>query len=302
MTLLPEIQRELSRVARAPQPATAAGSRRPGLIRRGATVLVAIAVPACVVAFVLVIAGAHHHARRTAGIPSRPAIVPMGPVRDQPGSWRGGANTCPRAPRERGLPPVVGCVSVIHADVDGDGRLDTVILYATLGHRRVGARYAPTAFWLVVRGAAGGELRTRLPRSESNPFILQHGNLNRVAGAELIVQIGRISSGSNAVIYTDAAGRLIREPVVLDYRGDSVFKGGFVCRTGPHPQVIQHTYELLGSLRTSPWRTTTTTYDWHGDMLRAAGHTNATQRTLPASATTLSTSCGTLDVPRSIVR
>ncbi|MGH2894265.1 MAG: hypothetical protein ACRDPM_13525 [Solirubrobacteraceae bacterium] len=193
-------------------------------------------------------------------------------------------------------------MSVIHADVDGDGRRDTVILYATLGHQRFETRYAPKAFWLVVRRASGGELRTRLPRSESNPFFLQHGNLNDLAGDELIVQVSRISSGSNAVIYTDATGRLIREPLVLAYRGDSVFKAGFVCRTGPHPQIAQHTYELLGSLATSPWRNTTTTYTWHGDILRRARRTTTTQQTLTASATTLSPSCGTLDVPLSILR
>jgi hypothetical protein len=192
---------------------------------------------------------------------------------------------------------------VVYADVDGDGRLDTAILYAPLGTHHVGnAGYAPRAFWLVVRRAAGGQLRLRIHPTESNQFFLQHGNLNGVPGDELIVQVARISSNTDAVIYTDAGDRLKREPVTLDFSGDSASKGGFTCRAGPRPGVIQHTYDLLGSRTSSPWRDTTTTYAWHGPTLRRVGRTTTTIPHLAPGATTLHRSCGTLDVPASLAR
>jgi hypothetical protein len=234
------------------------------------------------------------------GKPQRPTPA-TGPPQSQPGNWRGGRNTCDRAPRERGLPARIGCVSVVDADIDGDGRPDAAILYATLATHRLGnAGYAPRAFWLVVRRASGGELRLRIRPTVSNQFFLQHGNLNGVPGAELIVQTGRISSSTDAVIYTDAGGRLRRERPVLDFSGDSISKGGFTCSTGAHSEVVQHVYEQLG--QTSPRRDTRTTYAWRGATLRRVSRTTTTVAHLSARATTLHRSCGTLDVPRPLTR
>jgi hypothetical protein len=300
MTLVPEVERELSRVAHAPQPSATPQARRPRRILGVTSLLVGVAVPIVVVVLVLVLSGSHHPVPQgQSASPTRGAAAPV-PIRNQPGTWRGGATTCPRAPRMRGLPADVGCVSVVHADVDGDGRTDTAILYATLSSHRYGTRYAPTAFWLVVRRASGAELRTRLPQSDSNAFFLQHGNLNGVPGDELIVELERWSSGSLATIYTATQGHLRREPVFLEYRGDSTYEAGFVCRTGAHPEVIQHIYALQRSLR---WRDTTTTFVWQGATLhRTAHHAKTTAPSLGAGTTTLSRSCGAFDVPPSSLR
>ena len=213
----------------------------------------------------------------------------------QPGTWEGGSTVCPLAAPNHYLPPRSGCVSVLQVDVDGDGRPDLVLLYAHLGHRSFGGRYAPTSFTLEVVRASGSVVRARLPRPESNAALVESGNVNGVPGAELFIQVGRISSGSSADVYTFHDGRLIRGRVTLGWGGDSATQAGFACRPGRPPTLIVRSFELQG-LENGRWQQTQTVFAWHGPVLDRISHSVTHRRGVPPAAqTALGTGCGTID-------
>jgi hypothetical protein len=208
-----------------------------------------------------------------------------GAPRTQPGAWRGGESACPLAPRNSYLPPRSGCVSAVRADVDGDRRADLVLLYARLGRRSVGGDFAPRAFTLEVVRAAGGAVRATLPPPEANASLIGAGNVNSVPGAEIFVQVARISSGSDADVYTFRAGRLTRVPVELAYGGDSATKAGFSCRPGLPPTLVQRTFLLQGT-ENGRWQEITTLYAWHGGRLRRVAHRIGEHHGVPRAAQT----------------
>lgn len=295
MSLLPGVERELLRVAGRgdTQPARKPGVRR--LATSGALLALALAALVVAGAFVLVLrhGGAAHSAPAVGGPPA-PARFPGAPS-TQPGDWEGGENVCPLAAPNRYLPSRAGCVSVLRVDVDGDGRRDLVMLYATLTHQGYGNRYLPRAFTLEVILAGGDTVRVALPRPESNASLIEYGNVNDWPGAELFIQVGRISSGSWADVYTFRGGRLIREGVTLAYGGDSATRAGFTCQRRTISTIVQHTFLLGNSGERGRWQRTDTTYVWHGPRLRRAGSETSTWHGLPPlNATGLGVGCGTI--------
>ena len=296
MSLLPGVERELIRAARR---ADKRAVSKPGVRRLAASgAWLALALAALIVAgaFVLVLrhGRAAHPAPAVSGPPA-PARFPGAPS-TQPGGWEGGGNTCPLAPSNRYLPSRAGCVSVLRVDVDGDGRPDLVMLYASLTHQRFGSLYLPRSFTLEVVLAGGDTVRLQLPRPESNASLIEYGNVNNWPGAELFIQVGRISSGSWAVVYTFRGGRLIRAGVTLAYGGDSASRAGFTCHRRTTSTIVQHTFLLGASRERGPWQRTDTTYVWRGPRLRRAGRQTTTWHGLPPlNATGLGVGCGTID-------
>jgi hypothetical protein len=161
--------------------------------------------------------------------------------RTQPGNWRAGF-PCPLAPANRYLPARVGCVTVERADVDGDGRPDLILLYATLARNQSGTGFVPRRFTLKVVRASGGMLTARVPHLE-NDTILRVRNVNGRPGAEIFIQEGSISSGSFARVYTFDGRRLLRAGG-FTYGGDSASRYGFVCRRGDPATIIQYAFLL----------------------------------------------------------
>ena len=298
MTLLPDVERELLRVAHQPLAPRGDAGRptRPRSARRGGAIAVAASVAALLVAVVFLVT--LHRTPAHPGIPSSqlaPGPTFPGAPPTQPGPWEGGNTVCPLAAPNQYLPPRSGCVSVLRVDVDGDGRPDLVLLYAHLGHHSFGGRYPPTSFTLEVVRASGSVVRARLPRPEFNAALVESGNVNGVPGAELFIQVVRISSGSAGEVYTFHDGRLIRERVTLGWGGDSATKAGFACRPGRPPTLIVRTFELQG-LENGRWQQTQTVFAWHGAVLERISHSvTHRQGVPPAAQTSLGTGCGTID-------
>jgi hypothetical protein len=307
MTLLPDVERELLRVARKPVPGGGIeADRAPGAQPERRTSWGATPIVAGAVAFVLALMAvglggiflvALHHGKATRpnGQRQGPAKTFPGAPATQRGDWPGAAQACPLAPRNRYLPARSGCVTVIRADVDGGDRPDLVLLYGRLGHERIGNLYVPNSFVLKVIRASGGVLQTRIAAPEADPTILEVGHVNDEPGAELFILIARISSGSSVEVYSSHAGRLIDAGPTLGVGGDSAAKAGFTCRAGRPRTLVQHNFALERGGETGWWQRTDVTYAWHAATLkRVARHTSILRGFPELSAIGLGVGCGTI--------
>lgn len=292
MSLLPEIERELLRAARGlpaadqlDQPASQERRRSPRLVSA-----LTVTVSAVVVAIVVVGAlFALHH-----GAPSQQPAVPRpsfpGAPHTQPGQWGQGGNLCPLAARSRYLPKRAGCVTVRHADVDGDGRPDLVLLYGRLGTRRYKGEFVPMGFELQVLRASGGSLAVRIAHPEQAPVIVSVANVNHRPGDEIFIQQSSISSGSYVGVYTFNGRRLVSAGGPqggFAYGGDSAQRYGYVCRAGPRAAIVQHTFILQGGGENGRWQRTDTTYQWVGARLQRTTKTTTQTHGYPPKQLTV---------------
>lgn len=211
----------------------------------------------------------------------------------QAGAFENSQFVCPKAAPNRYLPRQAGCVSVKHADVDGDGRTDLVILYANLSSQMIGSDYVPRAWTLEVARAAGPVDRIQIERGDQHPFLLRMANVNDVAGAEIFLQPDEISSGSPVNIYSYGDGALRRAGQFFA-GGDSADRERFSCETKAPARVTQQTMVLLGPTIYGRWRWTTTTYLWQGPSLKRARQHTIVRTGLPSiGATAFGGGCGT---------
>ena len=294
MSLLPDVEHELMRLAQLPFKAEQAD--RPRHSRAGAVVAVLSAsIVALIVALVFV---AGHSPRQPIAPSTHPAPVPFpGAPQTQPGDWMSGNVLCPLAKPNSYLPPRSGCVKALLADVDGDGDRDLVLLYAHLSHRHSGDLYAPTGFTLELDRASEGIVRAQIPKPiEDNASLVLAGNVNGVPGVELFIQFQQISSGSAAWIYTFHAGQLIRLSVPLAWGGDSATKAGFSCDTRAQPPTLTtRSFELQGT-ENGRWRLTRMIYTWHGATLKLTSRRDIERIGLPPKKqTSLGVGCGNID-------
>ncbi len=306
MSLLPDVERELLRAARRPLPAGIGADRvlgskpeeRISRARRNVAAAAALVFALMAVALGGIFLVALHHggAIRPSGHRQAPSGTFPGAPMTQRGDWAGGGNVCPLASRSRYLPARSGCVTVLRADVEGNGRLDLVLLYERLSHRRVGDLYVPTSFVLKVVRASGGVVQTRIPVPEAAPTIVEVGHINAEPGVALFILVTRISSGSSVDVYTFDAGRLVGAGRMFGYGGDSGLRAGFTCRAGHPPAIVQHSFVLEGPGESGWWQRTDITYAWHGATLRQVARRSSMRRGIPPlSATGLGVGCGTVN-------
>jgi hypothetical protein len=175
-------------------------------------------------------------------------------------------------------PRRASCLSAVRADVTGDGRSDRVLLYG-IAARGGGDRSGGFGLELVAPGAT--PRRTRVPRSDGRPFLIRVGNVNGVPGAELVVELDEISSGSTFGLYTDLDGRLQRVGPLLSAGGDSVAREGFACRTGRAPALVQRIMDLRHGPVDGAWRWRVITYAWRGQTLARTHRGRFVRRGLP---------------------
>lgn len=220
-------------------------------------------------------------------------------------SWQ-----CPIAPANRYLPARAGCVSVMRADMTGDGRADLVIVYSRLNHRSAAYPGAP-AQWRHYFGASdatlevvlpgGREIATRLTttyRGRTDPIhvatIIAAKHVSDHPGAEIFLEIGQISSGSTAAAYGLESGRLAPAGVLLAYGGDSTSQAGFNCRTTTNPpELIQRVFAFGARGTRARWQETQITYVWHGLRLRKVEEdTSGRSGNLPIGDIEVGRGCG----------
>jgi hypothetical protein len=313
MNLLPDIERELMRVARLPLANDISDTEAaPGRLRRrasrrlgfrassiallGATVL-AVAIAAMFVSL-LHTRGTPRKSNRG---PTSSASSPFpGAPHTQPNGYGVETGACPLAARNRYLPPRAGCVTVLRADIDGDGRRDLILLYSRLSDEhprgpglpaRLRRMYVPTRAVLKVVRASGGNGSVRIGNARAAAAVAV-AHVNDDPGSELFLEFSRISSGANAVAYGFHDGRLVPAGVTLDYGGDSASKAGFDCLAGKPRRLIQRTFELIGSTIYAWWKETDITYAWHGPRLVKTAKRTFKRRGLPpASETDVGAGC-----------
>ncbi|HTU28997.1 MAG TPA: hypothetical protein VMF07_06430 [Solirubrobacteraceae bacterium] len=284
MSLLPSVEQELMRVARAPAGGAAARGRVRRVGRRrlpGAVLAVAVSVVALLVGAGFLVAlrgaggGAGSVAQRTP-----PPRAGGGQFPGAPHTQRPDNGLCRRAPRNRYLPREVGCVSVRRADIVGGDHTDLLVLYARLGRRTSGG-YLWRRFTLELIRPSGQSTRLRLGYTDAFPYIARIGNLNGVPGDELVLHLDDISSGDTYGIVTFSRGRLVLVRPLLSAGGDSVYKEGFTCGNR-HRSVVSTTMVLLNSQPVDGrWRWSVRTYAWLGARLRETRQHSFVRRGLP---------------------
>jgi hypothetical protein len=268
VSLLPSVEQELMRVARAPVGRSEPPARAPWRPRlSGAMIAVAVSVVALMIGagFLVALRGAGRGTiaqRPPAPAPGHGAF-PGAPRASYGRFTRQGRYICPQQAHNRYLPRSAGCVtSVLRADMTGGGSKDLVILYADLGFRRKAGGYGVAGFTLeVVR--PGGAITRRSVQADPFPWISRVGNINGVPGAELVLHTEDVSSGDGYRVYTDRAERLRDvSPLPLFAGGDSADKEGFACTTSPQRRFVVRVMSLLGPTIHGRWRWTVLTFRW----------------------------------------
>ncbi len=227
--------------------------------------------------------------------------------------YTGPGAVCTLAPRSRYLPTWSGCVSVMVADVSGDGRRDLILSYSRLSHVSLGGppprsrtmhrseKLYPAEQALLRIVSPDGHVTTAPIEFTTAPFNKTPAQLERAQaaalisvahvgeepGKEIFLGTGHISSGSTALAYSLYQGRLISSGVALGYRGDGTTKAAFRCLAGNPPRLIQHSYELIRGIKLIHgtiygwWQETTLIYSWHGPRLAKIAQTSFKRRGLP---------------------
>jgi hypothetical protein len=292
VSLLPRVEQELMRVARAPAGGSSARITMPRPRLSGAVLAVAVSVVALMIGAGFLVA--LHGAR---GGPAAPQTPPPAAGRHAfPGAPRPargrftqhGVFICQRRERNRYLPHAAGCVSsVLRADLTGDGQKDLVILYADLGFRRTAGGWGVEGFTLeVVR--PGGAITRKSVQADPFPSVTRVGNINGVPGDELVLHTEDISSGDGYRVYTEHAGRLRDvSPLPLFAGGDSADKEGFACTPPPRRRFVVRVMSLLGATIDGRWRWTVFTFRWQpsGVKLRRVSRRTFVRRGLPGRST-----------------
>jgi hypothetical protein len=154
------------------------------------------------------------------------------------------------------------------ADIDGDGRGDTVrLLSPGLG--------TPSVLQITL---ASGRVLTA-PAGDGLPpaRLLRIANVDGRRGAEIFVDTQHISTEDTVSIYTDRARNLAVAERLPAFGGDFGIKFAFNCtRQGAVRAIVQHQF-LLDHGR---WSRTDTTYVWHNGRL----HRQGPSRTAPLPA------------------
>jgi hypothetical protein len=173
----------------------------------------------------------------------------------------GYGSRCPATPANRYLAAPAGCLFVRLADVDGDGKVDLVLLYTKPGVKSYAYR-----FTLKVFRADGGVLTARVPEGDIPAEIIRLRNVNGLPGAEIFIHFVHVSTAESADVYSFDGNRL-RLSGELSYGGyDAGVRSGFSCHTAKHPTIVQD--EFASSTMPRTWRHTVTTYRWASAALQ----------------------------------
>lgn len=304
MSLLPNVERELLRVAYSTtdESPAAARVRVPAWHGRlsGGMLAVAVSVVAVLIGAGFVVALRGTGGRGGSAPATRPPRVSHGTFPGAPHPAPGhftqrGRFVCRRAPRNRYLPHDAGCVSsVLRADMTGARQADLVVIYANLSTHRVPDGFEVAGFTLEVVQPGGRIARTRV-QAEPFPWITRVGNVDGVPGDELVLHTADISSGDGYELATFHGARIELMHGALYAGGDSAAKEGFFCHVaaGNRPVVVSRVMVLLGPTIHGRWRWTVRTYVFHGARLFEIGHASFVRRGLPGRRDTpVGAGCG----------
>lgn len=228
--------------------------------------------------------------------------------------YTGPGPECALAPRNRYLPRWSGCVSVMVADVSGNGHPDLILTYSRLSHvssggstlgsdspGRAAKLYSGEEAMLRIVSPDGHVITTPI-EYRTTPFkktpaqlqkaqaaaLISVAHVNDLPGKEIFIQTGEISSGTLALPYSLFRGRLVSSGVFLGYGGDSGAQNGFQCLPGNPPRVVAHNYQLIGGAIkvihktiNAWWQETTATLAWRGPRLVKIAQSTARRLVAP---------------------
>jgi hypothetical protein len=180
-------------------------------------------------------------------------------------------------------------VTVGKYDINGDGRLDRIFLYAHLSHRRAGQGFIPASFTLEVLLTGGGRFTAQMERLRANVTITSGGDINHHRGAELVLSESRFRphrfllarERQLALVYSFNGRRLIRAGSFWWF-GDASRKYGLTCHEQARATIVAHGFRRQGS----HWRRVDTTYRWFGAALRPTAQTTSRQQAAPSQPLT----------------
>lgn len=194
--------------------------------------------------------------RIAAGPPSRKALAffflalaacaPAGAVADRAAEQVGGPQVAPHL------------VYRARADIQGNGRLDTIVLTPASTGGRIEATLS-SGRTVVVDTASDAYFL---------PGLVAIGNVDGRPGAELFVDEQHITTEEIVAIYTYAGGALRRAGALPAYGSEFGIRFGLTCasRGGRH-YVYDDLYELRGAAHRR-WTRRRTVYVWRGPRLR----------------------------------
>jgi hypothetical protein len=214
----------------------------------------------------------------TPGSPLRSRLIT--PPRD---AWWLGGRGCP-VERHVGwarLPSRSGCVTRGSFDINGDGRLDRILLYGHLSNRRAGQGFIPTSFTLEVLLAGGGRFKAQIAHPQANVTMISAGNVNDLPGDEIFLAENRfrphaffLAHEPQLVLVYSLDGHKLIHAGSFRWAGDATRKYGVTCHEHPPTAIVQH--EFLRQGRT--WRRVDTTWSWFGATLRRTATTTSKQQ------------------------
>jgi hypothetical protein len=172
------------------------------------------------------------------------------------------------------------------ADVDGDGIADTVDLLPP--EEGLGPGYLR-----VTRGSTGevSEIEYDSSPGGFTASMLIVAELDRVAGAEIVIDAQHITTNEFIEIYTMSGGRLHQAGEFYAYGSDSDHRFGIRCVRSPRfTGVVQ--YSFSQNARTHRWTRTTQRFKWRaGRLVRDGRATKSKVRGRPKRSQT-GVACG----------
>ncbi len=167
------------------------------------------------------------------------------------------------------------------ADIDGDGRLDAIVLTPASSGGRLEATLS-SGRTLVVHTASDAFFL---------PGLLAVGNVNGRPGAELFVDEQHITTEENIAIYTYAGGTLRRAGALPAYGSDFGIRFGLTCASrAKRHYIYDDLYELRGSAHRR-WVRRETVYVWRGSTLKRLGSSPARSISGPPSPAKIGVRC-----------
>jgi len=193
-----------------------------------------------------------------------------------------GAGVAAAASQPGGAPMSPRLVYRAHADIEGDGRLDAIVLTPASSGGRLEATLS-SGRTVVVDTASDAPFL---------PGLVAVGNVNGRPGAELFIDEQHITTEETIAIYTYAGGTLRRAGALPAYGSDFGIRFGLACASrGRRHYIYDDLYELRGSAH-QRWMRQETVYVWRGSTLKRLGSSPARSIPGPPSAAQVGVRCG----------
>jgi len=221
----------------------------------------------------------------TTGGPSPTSGLPSGPTKTQRVTPTPTSEPSPE-PEIPHLPPDAARASVGQADIDGDGRPDSTLLYVARNPRR----------WILRVVLATGEKTQRIIGEGDDPFtpelaICSAGceiealhNADGKPGAEIFLFLQHITTWNTIGVYKLAGDQIVYSGAFMSDGGDMTYNHGYTCtRIEGQPVIVQHSFSRNHSY-SRHWTQENQIFKWRGAKLVESGPSATGTLTTPSAS------------------